>query len=114
MSWNDVVVDRLAAVGIAIVAAMMFFGQPAKADAPIESASHAKIPASEFVGYSCEELWFMRNSIFNDRGYCFKTAKAQATFDNADCVSSDPGILNSFERHNVSVIKSVEHQRGCR
>lgn len=105
---------RLVSMCLIFVAAASVFGEPANADDPIVDASYAKIPAARFMGYSCEELWFMRNSIFNDRGYCFKTQRAQAVFDNSDCVSSDPNILNSFERHNVGVIKRVERQQGCR
>ena len=98
---------------IALAAAMMLASPSAKADDPTGDASYSKIPASVFLPYSCEELWFMRNDIYNMRGYCFTTPKAMATFDNSDCVSSDPNILNSFEQHNVNVIKQVERQKGC-
>jgi len=98
---------------VAFAAAMLLASPSANADDPTGDASYSKIPASVFLAYSCEELWFMRNDIYNMRGYCFTTQKAIATFDNSDCVSSDPNILNSFEQHNVNVIKQVERQKGC-
>ena len=101
-------------VRIAAMATMVFSSLPAIADDPAGNASYAKIPASAFLPYSCEELWFMRNDIYNMRGYCFTTPKAKATFKNSDCVSTKPHIINSFERHNVAVIEQVERQKGCR
>lgn len=112
-SRNIIVAARLATC-TAVAAAVLVLGHPSQADDPIGDASYAKIPAARFGGYKCEELWFMRNDIYNMRGYCFKSPKAQAEFDNSDCVSSDPNMLNSYERHNVAVIKRVEKQQGCR
>src|SRR3954468_8166938 len=43
------------------------------------------ISTGQLKQLSCDSLWTVRNSIFNDNGYCFKTAKAKATFDNSDC-----------------------------
>lgn len=64
---------------------------------------------------SCDALWTVRNTIFDENGYCFQTAKGQAVFSNAGCKYTVSGKvpLNKFERTNVERIKSVEARKGC-
>jgi len=64
---------------------------------------------------SCENLWFVRNSIYDDNGYCFRTKRAQSVFENAGCYVQDLGQvkLNSYERQNVARIQKVERQKSC-
>jgi hypothetical protein len=35
--------------------------------------------------YSCDRLWFERNQIFANAGYCFKSRRAISVFGNAGC-----------------------------
>ena len=42
------------------------------------------VTASEAQAQSCGELWYRRNSLYKQAGYCFKTARAIRTFGNAD------------------------------
>ena len=42
-------------------------------------------PRSQLRQLSCQNLWLVRNSIYDRRGYCFKTQDGKATFDNSDC-----------------------------
>lgn len=64
---------------------------------------------------SCQNLWYVRNNIYNEGGLCFKTAAAQAVFDNSDCTTDNPAdiVLNSFEQKNIGRIRSVEKAKGC-
>jgi hypothetical protein len=64
---------------------------------------------------SCENLWFTRNRVFKDRGFCFKTARAIAAFGNAGCQFDDEASvpLNSFERANIQAIRRAEARKGC-
>ncbi|MCB1502183.1 MAG: YARHG domain-containing protein [Bauldia sp.] len=64
---------------------------------------------------SCDALWTVRNTIFDENGYCFQTAKGQAVFSNAGCKYTVSGSvpLNKYERANVERIKSVEARKGC-
>ena len=64
---------------------------------------------------SCDALWTVRNSIFDENGYCFKTAKAKNTFSNEDCFVSDATKLklNAYERANVDRVVEVERRKGC-
>lgn len=71
---------------------------------------------SELLGLSCQNLWYVRNSIYNDNGYCFKTKAAQAEFDNSDCFVKDTARLrlNKHEQTNINRIVRVERDKGCR
>jgi hypothetical protein len=64
---------------------------------------------------SCDALWTVRNSIFDENGYCFKTTKAKNTFSNEDCFVSDATKLklNAYERANVDRVVEVERRKGC-
>jgi hypothetical protein len=66
-------------------------------------------------GPNCEFLYTMRNTIYAEHHYCFKTPRAIATFGNAGCVSGDPNALrlNSVERSNAATILRAEHALGC-
>lgn len=73
------------------------------------------IKKSELMPLSCQNLWYVRNQIFNEKGYCFKTAAAIAQFDNSDCTIADQADipLNKYETKNISRIKSAEAAKGC-
>lgn len=64
---------------------------------------------------SCQDLWYVRNSIYDDRGYCFKTQQAMSVFDNTGCFINDTANvpLNQHERNNIARIVQIEKQRGC-
>lgn len=72
-------------------------------------------PESNLRRLSCENLWYVRNSIYDDNGYCFRTKRAQSVFENADCHVRDLGQvkLNSYERQNIARIQKVERQKSC-
>jgi hypothetical protein len=61
---------------------------------------------------SCYDLWYERNSIYNDNGYCFQTQLGQETFDNSDCTTNHVRLSRS-EQRQVDNIKDEEESRGC-
>jgi hypothetical protein len=73
-------------------------------------------PLRDLRRLSCENLWLVRNAIYDDNGLCFRTARGQDHFDNSDCYIDDPGAvrLNTFERGNVTRIVQVEREKACR
>lgn len=73
-------------------------------------------PVDELRRLSCQNLWTVRNSIYNERGYCFRTQAAIDRFDNSDCTVTDAAQLqfNQHEEANVSRIVRVEREKGCR
>lgn len=73
------------------------------------------IPVSELRQLSCDSLWTVRNAMYDEGGYCFKTAKALAVYSNDGCLYNDAAQvpLNSYERTNISRIGEVEKSKGC-
>lgn len=64
---------------------------------------------------SCERLWYMRNAIYDDHGYCFRTDRAAEVFDNSDCYVDDAARIdfNAHEQRNIERIRQAERQKGC-
>ena len=73
------------------------------------------IPTPPLQRLSCQSLWMVRNTIFDENGYCFSTSRARNAFSNDDCFISDQASvpLNNYERSNVAKIVKLEKQRGC-
>jgi hypothetical protein len=63
----------------------------------------------------CQPLWDVRNWIYKEKGYCFKTPKAIKAFGNAGCLYDDIAQvpLSTVERANVTAIKKAEANKGC-
>ncbi len=61
---------------------------------------------------SCEDLWILRNSIWKDARYCFKTERA----GNEGCAFADQSAvpLNEYQRRNAETLLAVETEKGCR
>ena len=70
---------------------------------------------SDLRRLSCQALWEVRNAIYFQNGYCFKTERALDVFGNEGCfVTNQSRVrLNQFERQNISRIVAVEKQKGC-
>ena len=64
---------------------------------------------------SCSSLWYARNQVYKDAGYCFKTARAIRAFGNAGCgydnVNDVP--LSANQRALVQGIIEQERRMGC-
>ena len=66
-------------------------------------------------GPNCEFLYEMRNRIYAEHGYCFKTARAISTFGNDGCRYADVNMvpLSNLERGNAATILQAERAKGC-
>lgn len=64
---------------------------------------------------SCDELWFYRNSIYKNAGYCFKTTRAIRAFGNAGCQFDEMELvpLSSADRREVSAVQQAERRKRC-
>ncbi|KJS13498.1 MAG: hypothetical protein VR78_11300 [Hoeflea sp. BRH_c9] len=62
---------------------------------------------------SCWDLWYERNAIYDDNGFCFSTDLGKRTFDNSDCWTRNPR-LSQWESRRVAEIKAEERRRGCK
>ncbi|MCC0003294.1 MAG: YARHG domain-containing protein [Methylobacteriaceae bacterium] len=76
-------------------------------------AAAAAVPAQ---AQSCGDLWYQRNAIYKDAGYCFKTNRAIRAFGNAGCrydnINDVP--LSANDRARVADIVRTERDYGCR
>ncbi|MBT3069421.1 YARHG domain-containing protein [Rhodomicrobium sp. Az07] len=71
--------------------------------------------AQDYWSMSCGDLWYRRNSIYAENGYCFKTDRALRVFGNANCrfyVEADVP-LSRDERAEIDMIRSIEARKGC-
>jgi hypothetical protein len=97
---------------------MLLLGSTAQADCYelIGCSDSEYMDLADLTQLSCENLWHVRNRIFDENGYCFQTAQAQDAFDNSDCsVTKQAAVkLNDYERANVKAILGAESQLGCR
>lgn len=71
--------------------------------------------AREITDFSCDQLWFGRNSIFKEAGYCFTTPRAIAAFGNAGCRYDDINAVHlSAENQNFAEqIQRAERLKAC-
>lgn len=71
--------------------------------------------AREMADFSCEQLWFARNSIFKEAGYCFKTPRAISAFGNAGCRYDDIEAvqLTPENKNFASAIQRTERVKAC-
>jgi len=88
------------AVGVAVALPLFTISFPAKAE------------ASVYKYMSCYELWYARNKIFADNGYCFETRSAIREFGRR-CYPPY-GRLSPYEKDEVDEIKYWERRKGCR
>lgn len=61
---------------------------------------------------SCSELWYARNALYAEAGYCFKTDRAISVF-GPRC-HPPYGELRGWERRRVEEIQHWEARKGCR
>jgi hypothetical protein len=60
---------------------------------------------------SCGELWYARNAIYAQSGYCFQTSRAIRVFGRA-CFPPY-GRLSAYEQRRVNEITAWERRKGC-
>lgn len=70
------------------------------------------LPVTNAVADSCYDLWYERNLIYAEKGYCFKTDLARRTFSNFACRTDQPRF-SPREQRRIDEIKAEERERGC-
>ncbi|MEN0042096.1 MAG: YARHG domain-containing protein [Pseudomonadota bacterium] len=76
------------------------------------AAGMIAIPAPAFAT-SCVDLWYERNLIFAQAGYCFMTSLGKRTFAQYECWTDNPQ-LTAADQRIVAAIKREERRRGCK
>ncbi len=71
--------------------------------------------SAQYDGSSCGELWYARNEIYKDAGYCFRTQRGIRAFGNAGCRYDDVEDvpLSANQRRAVAEIQRWERIKGC-
>lgn len=59
------------------------------------------------INTTCGELWFARNAMLDDAGYCFSTPLGRSLFDNTDCTTRAP-IVDAKTSQQISIIQDLE------
>lgn len=79
------------------------------------SQTQEQTPSVQIMDLSCDQLWSVRNSIFKEVGYCFKTPRAISRFGNAGCQYDDVGQVRlSAENQNFAeAIQRAERAKAC-
>ncbi len=107
----------MTAKSIVLAAAVLLISGPAFAACfeDIGCTDTDRMSKSDLRQLSCENLWVTRNTIYQENGYCFKTARAIDYFGNDHCSTSNMSHvqLSGIERFNVGQIVAVERQMGC-
>jgi hypothetical protein len=67
--------------------------------------------AANYAYMGCYDLWYARNAIYAQNGYCFKTAQARAVF-GPGCFPPY-GKMSKWEQREVSQIQYWEARKGC-
>lgn len=63
----------------------------------------------------CADLWYERNEIYKNAGYCFRTAQAIRAFGNAGCMydNQQDVPLSARARGRVAEIVRLERAYAC-
>lgn len=68
--------------------------------------------SAAFASRHCDELWFTRNWVMDQAGYCFGSALGQATFGNSDCLGEQIA-LSPAQTALVGEVRRIESIHGC-
>ena len=69
--------------------------------------------ATPAAAQSCWDLWYARNLIYAENGYCFSTDLGRRTFADYDCWTKTPQLTRN-EQARVNAIRAEEKRRGCK
>ena len=82
------------------------------ATAALAAAALVALPSAAMAA-SCYDLWYARNEIYYENGYCFATDLAISTFGNDDCYTKHPHFTKK-EQRMINAIVAEERSRGCK
>jgi len=65
----------------------------------------AATPVFADIESPCADLWFSRNAMLDQAGYCFATQLGKAIFDNSGCTTKEPVLSRVIEMQIAETIK---------
>jgi uncharacterized caspase-like protein len=85
----------------------------ARLSVPVPAPQPVPQPVPSAAGDSlCDQLWYQRNLIFHNNGFCFQTARARGVFDTSQCTTRNPS-LTAQELAEVDRLRAAERANGC-
>ncbi|EIC21915.1 YARHG domain-containing protein [Thiorhodovibrio frisius] len=69
--------------------------------------------AAPVMAQSCMDLWYQRNLIYAQNGYCFSTSLGKRQFAEYKCWTKNPDLTQQ-EQKRVDSIRAEERRRGCK
>lgn len=72
----------------------------------------AAAPVLADIEAPCADLWFSRNAMLDQAGYCFATPLGKATFDNSDCATKQPNLSLKVSRQIALITKLEQGDAG--
>ncbi|MDE4098813.1 DUF4453 domain-containing protein [Phaeobacter gallaeciensis] len=73
----------------------------------------ALFAAPAAAGDFCHDLWYTRNAIMDQAGYCFGSALGQAVFGTGPCIGKSVS-LTPQDQQRVAQIQGMERDMSCR
>ena len=70
------------------------------------------LEAKTYAEMDCSQLWYSRNALFAEAGYCFKSPAAIKVFGRV-CQPPRYGRLVKEEKEELRRIRYWEHRKGC-
>ncbi len=67
----------------------------------------ATTPVYADIEDPCNDLWFSRNAMLDQAGYCFANPLGKAVFDNLDCTTKQP-VISTEVRLQIAAIRKIE------
>ena len=74
----------------------------------------ASSPLPAFAEEPCADLWWSRNQLFNQAGYCFASQLGQSMFDNSDCTTNELPKLSASATKTIAAIREEEARWSCK
>src|SRR5579871_766852 len=84
-------------------------------DKNLFSNHYGYLAAPEPNGPNCDFLYMMRNRIYAQHGYCFKTARGISEIGNQGCYITNKAAvpLSHIEQLNIATIQRAERAKAC-
>ena len=104
-------------LGIALLISVMATGPGmAECNRGLGCTDEDVFEEADLADLRCSQLWELRNVMYAEAGYCFKTKRAINFFGNDECEIDDQADveLSEIELDNVATIVEVERDKGCR
>ena len=81
----------------------------------IQSVERSRGCSTDTETISCDQLWIVRNSIYKEASFCFKTRRAIEYFGNGGCRYQNEADIpfSAADRARITEITRLERESNC-